>query len=219
MKVVLYARVSTDDKGQNPETQILALREALRGRPWEISREYVDQASARDLARRTAWRDLLADARRRRFHAVAVFKLDRAFRSLLELHQTLAEWDSLGVQLICLDHGFDSSTAAGRLVLAMLASVAVFELELVRERTRAGLARARREGKRIGRPPKRRGPRWARTLALVTSGELSRRAAAREMRVSEGTVRRWLRNNGGIAPTLDTTPQNGPRRKGTVCTR
>ena len=89
---------------------------------------------------------------RRRFKAVVVFKLDRAFRSVKDMHDTLATWDALGIQFKSIREQFDTGTAVGRLLLNLLASVAEFELEMIRERVKAGMDRARRQGRRIGRP-------------------------------------------------------------------
>ena len=152
MKVAVYARVSTSDRDQDPETQLMALRDYCRAQDWEIAHEYVDQASARDLAHRTAWRQLLDDGAKRRFKAVVVFKLDRAFRSVKDMHDTLAAWDILGIQFKSIREQFDTGTAVGRLLLNLLAAVAEFELEMIRERVKAGMDRARRQGRRIGRP-------------------------------------------------------------------
>ena len=79
MKIAIYARVSTSDKEQNPDTQLLPLRDFCSAQGWEVYREYADQASANDLGHRRAWREMLDDAAKRRFSSVLVFKLDRAF--------------------------------------------------------------------------------------------------------------------------------------------
>ena len=135
MRLALYARVSTRDKDQDPETQLHRLRHVVAQHPdWRVAATYVDRAPATDLARRTAWRQLLDDAARRRFDAVLVFKLDRAFRSVKHLHDTLAVWEPLGIGLLSAQEGFDTTTALGRLLLNLLASLAEFELELIRER-------------------------------------------------------------------------------------
>ena len=130
MKIALYARVSTSDKDQDPETQLMALRGHASAQGLDIYREYVDRVSARDLAHRTAWRELLDDGAKRRFKAVLVFKLDRAFRSVKDMHDTLATWDILGIKFTSIRESFDTSTAVGRLMLNLLASVAEFELEM-----------------------------------------------------------------------------------------
>jgi DNA invertase Pin-like site-specific DNA recombinase len=89
MKVALYARVSTSDKDQNPETQLLPLQEFVAAQGWSISREYVDQAPATDLLRRVQWRQLLDEDSKRRFDLVLVCRMDRAFRSVLDADTTL----------------------------------------------------------------------------------------------------------------------------------
>ena len=150
--VVIYARTSTSDKNQDPETQLLPLRDYCRANDWEIFKEYVDTASARDLVHRTGWRELLDDCAKRKCKVVVVFKLDRAFRSVKDMHDTLAVWELLGVEFRSLREQFETSTAVGRLLLNLLAAVAEFELEMIRERVKAGMDRARRQGKRIGRP-------------------------------------------------------------------
>ena len=196
MRVAAYARVSTSDRDQDPETQLLALRDYCAAQGWEIYREYVDRVSARDLAHRTAWRQLLDDGAKRRFQAVVVFKLDRAFRSVKDMHDTLATWDALGISFKSIREQFDTSTAVGRLLLNLLAAVAEFELELIRERVKAGMDRARRQGKHIGRPrvTDRRGfkRRFGAVLERVLAGELSRRQAARELDIGYATLKRLL---------------------------
>jgi DNA invertase Pin-like site-specific DNA recombinase len=152
MKIALYARVSTSDKDQYPLTQLLPLRDFCSAQGWEVYEEYVDQAPANDLAHRTQWRQLLDDAAKRKFSVVLVFKLDRAFRSVKQMHGTLAAWELVGVSFKSLREQFDTSTALGRLLLNLLASLAEFELELIRERVKAGMDRARRQGKKFGRP-------------------------------------------------------------------
>jgi DNA invertase Pin-like site-specific DNA recombinase len=195
MRVALYARVSTRDKDQNPETQLLRLRDFVAGHPdWQITKEYVDTASANDILHRMAWRQLLDDAMRRKFNAVLVFKLDRAFRSVKHMHDTLAIWDPLGIGFLSAQEGFDTTTALGRLLLNLLASLAEFELELIRERVTAGMDRARREGKRIGRPPgldPRIAARVADVLPLLQSGTLTWRQAADQAGVALSTLQKY----------------------------
>ena len=93
MKVAIYGRVSTSDKEQDVETQLMPLRDFCLAQDWEVYKEYVDQAPANDLAHRVQWRVLLDDAAKRRFSVVLVFKLDRAFRSVKHMHDTLAAWE------------------------------------------------------------------------------------------------------------------------------
>ncbi len=196
MKVAIYARVSTIDKNQDPETQLMPLRDFCRANDWEVIKEYVDTASARDLAHRTAWRELLDDCAKRRCKVVVVFKLDRAFRSVKDMHDTLAIWDLLGVEFKSMREQFDTSTPVGRLLLNLLAAVAEFELEMIRERVKAGMDRARRQGKRIGRPKvtDRRGfkNRFGAILERLKAGEISRRKAAKELNIGYATLKRLL---------------------------
>lgn len=195
LRVALYARVSTDDRDQDPETQLVALRDFARAQGWEVYGEYVDRAPANDLRGRRAWRRLLDDAARRRFAAVLVFKLDRAFRSVKHMHDTLSAWETVGVGFVSAREGFDTHTPLGRLLLNLLASLAEFELDVLRERVRAGMERARRQGKRIGRPSRLYGEdpgRVEELLRRVDEGEWTVTRAAGALGVSRSTVRRLL---------------------------
>ena len=196
MKVAIYARVSTSDKEQNVETQLLPLRDFLLAQDWEVYREYVDQAPANDLAHRVQWRQLLDDAAKRKFTLVLVFKLDRAFRSVKHMHDTLAAWEMVGVSFQSLRERFDTSTALGRLLLNLLAALAEFELELIRERVKAGMDRARRQGRQIGRPKvtDRKGfkKRFGDILERLNGGDISRRQAAKELGIGYATLKRLL---------------------------
>jgi DNA invertase Pin-like site-specific DNA recombinase len=196
MKIAIYARVSTSDKEQEPETQLMPLRDFCAAQGWEIHREYVDQAPANDLLHRVQWRQLLDDAAKRKFSAVLVFKLDRAFRSVKHMHDTLAAWELVGVSFQSLRERFDTSTALGRLLLNLLASLAEFELELIRERVKAGMERARRQGKKIGRPRviDRKGfsRRFGDILERLIKGDISRRQAAKELNIGYATLKRLL---------------------------
>jgi DNA invertase Pin-like site-specific DNA recombinase len=196
MKIALYARVSTSDKDQDPETQLMALRDFVAANGLTVHREYVDRAPANDLAHRAAWRDLLDDAAKRKFKIVLVFKLDRAFRSVKHMHDTLAAWEMVGVEFQSMRERFDTSTAVGRLLLNILGALAEFELELIRERVKAGMDRARRQGKKIGRPrvTERRGfnRRFGAILERLNDGKLSRRKAAKELGVGYTTLKRLI---------------------------
>lgn len=210
MRVALYARTSTNDREQDPETQLLALRDFCGTQGLQVHREYVDRAPANDLGHRTAWRELLDDAARRRFRAVIVFRLDRAFRSVKHMHDTLEVWEAAGVDFRSLTEGFDTSTPLGRLLLNLLASLAEFELEVLRDRVHAGMARARRQGKRIGRPPVAERPEFTRLWPAVETrlraGELSLREAAGILHIGKSTVRRILRESQKASEGPATTP-------------
>jgi DNA invertase Pin-like site-specific DNA recombinase len=163
---------------------------------WEIFGEYVDQASASDLGHRTRWRDLQGDAAKKKFKGVLVFKLDRAFRSVKHVHDTLAAWELVGISFMSVREQFDTSTALGRLLLNLLASLAEFELEMIRERVKAGMDRARRQGIKIGRPRvvDRKGfsRRYGDILERLNDGSISKRRSARELGVGFATLKRLI---------------------------
>jgi DNA invertase Pin-like site-specific DNA recombinase len=196
MRVAVYARVSTADKEQDPETQLMALRDHCAARDWQITQEYVDKASASDLGHRVQWRKLVDDAAKKRFNAVLVFKLDRAFRSVRHMHATLEAWELVGVSFLSQREGFDTTTPIGRLLMNLLASIAEFELELIRDRVKAGMDRARRQGKRIGRPrvTEKRGfeRKLAPVIEKVQAGEISKRRAAWELGIGFATLSRLM---------------------------
>jgi DNA invertase Pin-like site-specific DNA recombinase len=130
---------------------------------------------------------MLADARRRRFDAVACVKLDRLARSVSNLTTLGQELAALGVDLIVIDQQIDTTTPAGRLLFHVLGSIAEFERDLIRERTCAGIAAARRRGARIGRPRALRGSETFRLESLAAQG-LSMRAIGRELGCSPATA-------------------------------
>lgn len=150
--VAIYARVSTGD--QNPEAQLLALREYAARRGFIIYREFVDRVSGEITRRRRApeFEALMIDARCRRFDCVLVWKYDRFTRSLGALITALAEFNMLGIDFISHTQSIDTTTAMGRLFFHVIGSFAEFERETIVERVRAGLANARAKGKRLGCP-------------------------------------------------------------------
>lgn len=191
MKVALYARVSTNVKDQNPDTQLYRLRDFLSQRGWTTVGEYVDRASATDFGHRMDWARLLNDACKRKFDAVLVFKLDRVFRSVKHMHDTLAVWEPLRIRFLSAQEGFDTTTPLGRLLLNLLANLA--EFEMIRERVTAGMERARRQGKHIGRPRVTLDPKqWAKVRAALESGEMSRKPAAAALGIGQATLKRLL---------------------------
>lgn len=161
-RAALYARVSHAGGDQNPETQLVALRAFAAAREWTIAGEYVDLAPASTGQERgpaghfmglPSWAQLMAATRRGAVDVIVVWKLDRAFRSSLHAVNGLAALRSRGIGFVCATQPIDTSTPQGRFVFAILAACAEMERELISERTRAGQARARAEGIRIGRPP------------------------------------------------------------------
>jgi len=186
MRAALYARVSTH-VGQNPEMQLVELRDYCQRRGWEIAGEYVDVGISGAKERRPELDRLLVECRRRRMDAVVVYRYDRFARSLRQLVNALCEFDALRIQFVSLHEGVDTSTPNGRLVFGIFASIAEFERELIRERVRSGMAAARARGARIGRPRK---PVDANKVVELRAQRVPWRAIARELGVGIGTVRR-----------------------------
>jgi DNA invertase Pin-like site-specific DNA recombinase len=150
MRVAIYSRVSTHE--QTTAAQLDELRAYCQRRQWEIVAEYTDEGVSGSRDSRPGLDRLLADAKRRKFDAVLVYRYDRFARSLRQLVNALCEFDALGIHFVSLHEGVDTSTPNGRLVFGIFASIAEFERELIRSRVRSGIAAARARGKRIGRP-------------------------------------------------------------------
>ncbi len=154
MRVGIYARVSTTDKGQDPELQLGLLREYASARGWTVYQEYVDQGVSGAKERRPALDDLLHASRRREIDEILVWRLDRFARSLRHLILTLGELEAVGVAFVSLTEAIDVTTPTGRLLVHILGALAEFERDLIRERVTAGVARARAKGRQLGRPRK-----------------------------------------------------------------
>jgi DNA invertase Pin-like site-specific DNA recombinase len=145
----LYARVSTIDQQSLP-MQNRAMREYATRRGWTVAMQVKEVGSG--AAHREAREKLLEAARRREIDVVLVWRLDRWGRSVTDLLATLQELEHLGVGFVSLTEALDLTTPAGRAMAGLLAVFAAFETEILQERTRAGLANARQNGKRLGRP-------------------------------------------------------------------
>jgi DNA invertase Pin-like site-specific DNA recombinase len=184
MTAALYARVSTTD--QTCENQLLELRRYCEARGWRTWHEFVDAGVSGSKDRRPALDELLGHARRRRFDVLVCWRLDRLGRNLRHLVLTLEELRDLGVGFVSLGEGIDLATPAGRLQLHILAALAEFERSRSQERVRAGLARVRAEGRRLGRPTQE-----VPVEQLTAVASLSVRDAARQLGVSRSTVQRW----------------------------
>src|SRR5271154_1274939 len=151
LKIAIYARVSTKN-GQDPEMQLAELREYIRNRRWKIVGEYVDKGISGASDSRPELNRLMADANRRRFDVVAVWKFDRFARSVSHLLRALETFRALGIEFISLSEQVDTSTPTGKMVFTVLGAVAELERCLIAERVKAGLRNARSKGKRLGRP-------------------------------------------------------------------
>src|SRR5438552_6339616 len=150
-RAALYARVSTKN-GQDPETQLIALRDYAQARGFRVAGEYVDVGISGSKDRRPQLDRLMTDARRRNVDTVLVARFDRFARSTRHLVLALEEFNTLGIDFISLNESIDTSTPMGRMVFTIIGAVAELERALIRERVIMGLDRAKRQGKRLGRP-------------------------------------------------------------------
>jgi DNA invertase Pin-like site-specific DNA recombinase len=191
MRVALYARISRSDKGQDLNNQLLKLREYAARQGWAIFNEYSDCASGAAPSRPMLDK-MRREARGRHFDVVLVVRIDRIARSTCHLLNLCEELKQNGVDLACTDQVFDTSSSLGRMMFTVLGAVAEFELDLIRERTKDGLARARAQGKRLGRPPKTES--LGKMIALKADG-LSCRQISEEMGMSRSAVRQRLRRD------------------------
>ena len=184
MRVGIYARVSTKD--QSCEMQMRDLRAYCAARGFTISREYTDvgQSGAKDS--RPELNELMADARKRKFDLVLVWRFDRFARSTKHLLLALEEFRSLGIQFISYQENIDTSSPLGQALFTIVSAVAQLERDLIRERVSAGVRNARANGKQFGRP--RRIVNQDEIRRLRSEGASLRQIAAK-LGVGYGTVR------------------------------
>jgi DNA invertase Pin-like site-specific DNA recombinase len=187
MRTALYARVSTTDKGQDVGMQVREFQEFCTRRTWTVADQYIDTGISGSKERRPQLDRLMADARKRKFDAVLVYRFDRFARSMRQLVNALAEFQSLGIEFISLHEGIDTSTPNGRLVFGIMASIAEFERELIRDRVRSGVQHARSKGKRLGRP---RVHVNAARIASLRQQDRSWSEISKETGLSAGVVKR-----------------------------
>ena len=181
-RAAVYARVSTLD--QEPENQLAELRRYVGARSWTAV-EYVDKGVSGSKDRRPALDELVRDAKRRRFDVLICWRLDRLGRNLRHLITLLDELQALGVAFVSLHEGIDATTPAGKLQMHILAAIAEFERARIAERVRAGLARARANGRRLGQKPLA-----IPTRDLVRTAHLSVRRAAAELGIPRSVLHR-----------------------------
>jgi len=188
-RVALYARVSTTE--QSTDSQLLDLRRYVRERGWDIFREYVDEGISGSKDSRPALNDLMNDAKKRRFDVVLVWRFDRFARSTKHLILALEEFKNLGIDFVSYQENIDTSSPLGSAIFTIISAVAQLERDIIAERVKAGLRRARDNGKKLGRPN---------TLIDLSevhrlrANGLSHRAIAKSLGVSHTTVGRILRS-------------------------
>jgi putative DNA-invertase from lambdoid prophage Rac len=194
----LYARVSTNDQQTLP-MQSRALREYAARRGWAVAMQVREVGSG--ASQRQAREKLLEAARRREIDVVLVWRLDRWGRSVTDLLATLQELEHLGVGFVSLTEALDLTTPAGRAMAGLLAVFAAFEREILGERTRAGLAHAIQNGKRLGRPAT--AALHAGEIRRLYRGGIAKAEIARRLGVGRTSVRRILAS--------DAPSRNGQR--------
>lgn len=210
-RCAIYCRVSTSD--QNPQLQLDELRAYAERRDWTIVGEYTDHGESGAKYRRPRLDELMARVRRGGVDLVAVWKFSRFARSVRHLVSALDEFKALGVDFVSISEGIDTTTPIGKMTFTIIAAIDEFFLDTLKENTKAGLAAARRRGRRLGRVPADRrlpgthkGKRLDidRALALIAGGA-SVRSVAKQLEASEATLRRALTR---ASKTSSETPRD-----------
>ena len=201
-RAALYLKVSTID--QHPETQGIELRQFAKQRGYEIVEEYVDHGISGTKVRRPALDRLLKDAPRRKFDVVLVWSCDRLARSTKHFLTVLDELNELGIQFLSQREAIDTEGPLGRAIVVIISAIAELERSLIVERVRAGMRRAKLEGRRIGRTPLN-----VNHAALVKDrlSGMSLTRVAEKYGLSRASVVRFVHESKhcqGPAPSLDT---------------
>ena len=191
-RVAIYARVSTSD--QTCDNQLHDLRDYCRARGWTDVREFVDTGISGTKERRPALDKLMVEVKARRIDVVVVAAFDRFGRSVRHLVEALDLFHHLGVEFISLREHVDTGSALGQAIFTIIAAIAQLERSLIVERVKAGLRRARAEGKRLGRPRLRVDVRH---LERIVEQGLPVRAAAKELGISPSSFLRLARQHYG----------------------
>jgi DNA invertase Pin-like site-specific DNA recombinase len=186
-RVAVYARVSTTNHGQDVSMQTRELHQFAEARGWTVSGEYIDEGMSGAKDSRPELNCLMADAHKRRFDVVCVWRFDRFARSVSHLLRALETFKALGIDFVSYSEQMDTSTPAGKMVFTVLGAVAELERSLIVERVKAGLRNAKAKGKHVGRP--RVSLDTAEIARLRTQG-LSWLTISQKLGVGEGTVRR-----------------------------
>lgn len=188
-RVALYARVSTVDKGQDPETQLIQLREYAKRRNFQVFGEFVDTASGTTEDRKE-YKQMLLAAQKRKIDVVLVWRYDRFARSTQALVNGLKQFQALGVDFISYQENIDTTTPTGELIFHVMASLAQFESSLISERVKAGMQRARDQGKPISRP--RISKARQQVLFDLHKTGISMNQISKKAKVAYGTVYNYL---------------------------
>jgi DNA invertase Pin-like site-specific DNA recombinase len=194
--------------------QLRELREYISRRGWQNGGEYIDTGFSGAKASRPALDRLMADAARRKFDAIAVYKIDRAGRSVLHLSQLLAMLESYGIRFVAIGQGIDTDTSnpTSKLLTGILSCVAEFERELLRERTLSGIRAAQAAGKVVGRP--KRVFRRDEVVRLRDQESLSWRAIGRRLSIPAMTAHDAYHGSAQCTETVSAEkPDSSAKRK------
>ncbi len=183
LRVAIYARVFTSE--QSTDSQLLDLRRYTRERGWYLYREYTDNGVSGTKDSRPALNELMADVRKRRFDAVLVWRFDRFARSTKHLILALEEFRNLGIDFVSYQENIDTSSPLGSAIFTIISAVAQLERDIIAERVKARLRRAKKNGKKLGRPKVK--VDLDQVKALHSQG-YSTRAIAQELGLTKSTA-------------------------------
>jgi DNA invertase Pin-like site-specific DNA recombinase len=190
-RVAIYARVSTSNHGQDVGMQTREQHQFADARGWQVFDDYIDHGVSGSKDSRPELNRLMADAHKRRFDVVCVWRFDRFARSVSHLLRALETFQALGIEFVSLSEQLDTSTPTGKMVFTVLGAVAELERSLIAERVRAGLRNAKAKGKRLGRPRK---VVDASKIAILRAQGRSWRTIARQLGMSTRSARRAGQN-------------------------
>lgn len=195
MRVAIYVRVSTEE--QNLDNQINQLSSYCERMNYSVFKIYKDKISGSKESR-PEFNELMDDSRKKLFDAVICWKLDRLGRSLKHLISIVEEWKSKGIDIVCYTQNIDTTTPNGKLMFHIIGAFAEFEREMIRERTKAGLQRAKKEGKKLGRP--RTSSYHKKRVIEIYKEEQSINATSKRVNLSYGKtheiISEWKNQNG-----------------------
>jgi len=189
-KVGIYCRVSTQD--QSTDSQLLDLRRYAADRGWEVYKEFCDNGVSGSVDSRPALNALMDDAKKRRFDSVLVWRFDRFARSTTHLLLALDQFRNLGIDFVSYQENIDTSSPLGSAIFTIISAVAQLERDIIAERVKMGLRRAKAQGRQLGRP--RASIDLDKLRELHGKGLSHRQIAAQLGTLSHATVGRALRN-------------------------
>jgi DNA invertase Pin-like site-specific DNA recombinase len=191
-KAAMYARVSTSQ--QNVSNQLLELRQTADRFGWRVVAELIDDgiSGAKGRSERPAFDRLFQMVQRREIDVVIAWDVSRLGRSIQDLVSFMNEVQAAGVDLYIHQQAINTATPAGRMVFSIFSALGVYERELIRERINAGLARARKEGKKLGRPSVASSPTVINSVRLLREKQMPIHQIAKSLKIGVGTVSRIL---------------------------